>query len=414
MSKSFGSFYYNPMPTKLTQADFCRTARILGCPVESIQAVAKVESGGRGGFDEKGRLLARFEGHHFRKYTNGKYDQSNPNVSYPYSQQRSKPHGYSAFNEAFALDQTAALLSCSYGMFQVLGSHFDDLGFQNVGAFIDYLKKGEAEQLDVFVRFCRVNGLVDELQRVDFAGFARIYNGASYKDFNYDGQMRGYYNGLKSKNINCEQFQNTSISTADPQNSASQSAGVVLPNPNPNQSDSERLSNQTLGASDGGGLTALNASEQNRTANQASAPETSQTAEQITNVNTSDAAPTVEAAQSLPTTEIEKTKPTNFGAKLLTFILSVIAGEKVIPQWISDGVGANSDFLLKTLLAVFNGVYSQRYLILTSIVVWVVVKKANNAWLSNKIIETNTNPERGNVVLVDRKQPTVLERLKFW
>ena len=191
------------MPNKLTQFDFCRTAQSLNCQVETLQAVARVESGGRGGFDEQGRLLLRFEGHHFRKYTNGKFDKSNPSVSYPYSQQKWKPHGYSAFNEAFALAPTAALLACSFGMYQVLGAHYDDLGFNTVGEFVDFLKKGEAEQLEIFVRFCRVNGLIDELRRNDFAGFARIYNGASYKDFNYDRQMQNYYLGLKAKKIDC-------------------------------------------------------------------------------------------------------------------------------------------------------------------------------------------------------------------
>lgn len=191
------------MSKKLIQSDFCRTAKAIGCEVEAIQAVARVESGGRGGFDEKGRLLLRFEGHHFRKYTNGKYDKSHPHLSYPYSQQRIKPHGYSAFNEAFALDPVAAMLACSYGMFQILGSHYDDMGFDTVGEFVDFLKRGEAEQLEIFVRFCRVNGLIDELKRLDFAGFARVYNGANYRDFNYDGQMRGYYKSLKVKNIDC-------------------------------------------------------------------------------------------------------------------------------------------------------------------------------------------------------------------
>lgn len=192
--------------TRLTQLDFCRTAKNIGCEVEAIQAVAKVESGGRGGFDETGRLLLRFEGHHFRKYTNGKYDRSHPHLSYPYAAQKEKPHGYSAFNEAFALAPVAAMLACSYGMFQVLGSHYDDLGFETVGEFVNFLKRGEAEQLEIFVSFCRVNGLLDELRRLDFTGFARVYNGAYYRDFDYDGQMRGYYKNLKTKNIDCSQL----------------------------------------------------------------------------------------------------------------------------------------------------------------------------------------------------------------
>lgn len=39
--------------------------------------------------------------------------------------------------------------------------------------------------------------LVDELQRHDWAGFARGYNGAGYKRNNYDEKLRQAYNKYK-------------------------------------------------------------------------------------------------------------------------------------------------------------------------------------------------------------------------
>lgn len=194
------------MAKKLTLNDYCDAARLLGCSVAAIKAVAKVESGGRGGFDERGRVLIRFEGHKFRGYTNGRYDHSHPNISYRYSQMRSKPHGYSAFNEAFMLNPTAAMLSTSWGMFQPMGFNYDSLGYGTVNEMIDDFKRGEREQLFAFCRLIQSWGLADELQRAqlaDFARFARRYNGPDYRSNRYDEKMYRFYRQYRQQNIKC-------------------------------------------------------------------------------------------------------------------------------------------------------------------------------------------------------------------
>lgn len=183
------------MGSKLIQKDYQDAAKELGCSVAAIKAVALVESGGRGGFDEKGRVLIRFEGHKFRLFTKGKYNQSNPKVSYAYHKSHKNCgniHGYTAFNEAMKLDAVAAMKSCSIGMFQPMVFNYHEMDFASTEEMWESLEKGEREQLFAFVRLIKQWGLADELRRAtlaDFAGFAKRYNGADYKANKYDTKM---------------------------------------------------------------------------------------------------------------------------------------------------------------------------------------------------------------------------------
>lgn len=178
--------------TKLSVKDYSMAAAILGCEPAVLMAVAEVESAG-GGFDDNGRIKLRFEGHKFREYTQRKFDGSNPEISYPYRIQSSKKHGYNEFNQAFRLNAEAALLSSSFGKFQPMGFTHDEADFDNVFEFVDYLKVSEANQLLVFVKLVKFRRLDDELRRKDWAGFAKNYNGASYRDNDYDGKMARAY-----------------------------------------------------------------------------------------------------------------------------------------------------------------------------------------------------------------------------
>jgi len=181
---------------KLTEQDFQSAANDLKCEPATVKAVTAVESNGKG-FDDEGRIILRFEGHVFQKLTGGRFNKSNPNVSYPYSIQKSKKHGYEAFNEAFGLDPTAALESSSFGLFQPMGFNHKLSGFPTVGEFVDYLKQGEREQLFAFVNFVRSRGLVDELQNKQWAKFALQYNGAGYRANNYDVKLKKAYERFK-------------------------------------------------------------------------------------------------------------------------------------------------------------------------------------------------------------------------
>lgn len=53
--------------------------------------------------------------------------------------------------------------------------------------------ESEAKQLEAMIRYIKVNHLVDELQRRDWAGFASGYNGKAYAKNNYDEKLRQAY-----------------------------------------------------------------------------------------------------------------------------------------------------------------------------------------------------------------------------
>lgn len=167
-------------PAVLTAAEIKAAAERMGCEQASIRAVLKVESRGRG-FSPDGRPIILFEPHIFSKLTVRKYDISNPAVSY--KSWGAKPYPgtqdgrYKQLEEAFALDPEAAVSAASWGLFQILGMNYKACGFASATAFVSDMAQSEARMLAAFEAFVRANKILDELQKKDWAGFARVYNG---------------------------------------------------------------------------------------------------------------------------------------------------------------------------------------------------------------------------------------------
>jgi N-acetylmuramidase len=187
----------------LTRADFEGVAGRLGCEWEAVAAVSQVESGPLGGFAADGRPIVLFERHLFSRKTNSAYDASHPNVSNrtPGGYPRTQAERWAQIAEAYALNPDAALESASYGRFQVLGQNYTNLGMTNVHQYVSKLAKSEKDQLEAFEGFVRANNLADELQRKDWAGFARGYNGPGYAANQYDQKMAQAYAQLKANPI---------------------------------------------------------------------------------------------------------------------------------------------------------------------------------------------------------------------
>lgn len=175
---------------QLTIQDLVSAAQKIGCEVAAIKAVCEVEAP-NGGFMPDGQVTILFERHKFHQFTHGKYATSNPSICNP------KPGGYGAagqhqhdrLNEAVALDREAALLSCSWGKFQIMGYNFRLAGFDSLQDFINAMSESEGKQLGGFVNFVKNSKLDDELRRRDWTGFACGYNGAKYFINNYDTKL---------------------------------------------------------------------------------------------------------------------------------------------------------------------------------------------------------------------------------
>ena len=191
---------------KLSDEDFCRAAEKLDCSVAAIKTVAQVESRGDG-FDIKDRPLILFERHKFAQYTNDKYSKTHPGISNrtaggygKYNEQ------YDRYTEAFLLDPVGAMLSTSWGKFQIMGFNFAICGFKTVDDFVFAMQESESRHLDAFVNYVSQNNLAVYLRNLDWAKFAKGYNGIDYERNNYHTKMAEAYKIFEKEKIDCSKF----------------------------------------------------------------------------------------------------------------------------------------------------------------------------------------------------------------
>ena len=79
-----------------------------------------------------------------------------------------------------------------------MGFNYRAAGFDSVQAFVDAQSESEAKQLASFCAFMRSEGLILFLKGLDWAGFARRYNGPGYAANQYDVKLRRAYERCKS------------------------------------------------------------------------------------------------------------------------------------------------------------------------------------------------------------------------
>lgn len=160
----------------LTNNDLIQAAASLRCEVAAVRAVDEVESNGLG-FRSDGSIVIRFETHIFKRYTG----------------QTVTGSGQTAYNQAFGINPKAAMLSTSWGRYQIMGFNHVVCGYSTVDAFVAAMKTGEAAQLRAFVAFVKGNGIDDELREKKWAAFAYRYNGSGYRANRYDEKLAAAY-----------------------------------------------------------------------------------------------------------------------------------------------------------------------------------------------------------------------------
>lgn len=189
---AFLARYVNLHAPALVQADLSAAAAQLGVSLAHVQMIRTVESYGRS-FDQSGRAVILFEPHVFHRRTDGAFGPS----SFSYAKWKTLPYPatydarWNQMADAAAKDETAALESASWGMFQIMGFHWQTLGYASVQAFAEAMGRGEAEQLDAMVRFVLKNGLQPALAACKAGNaescraFAKGYNGSGYETNRY-------------------------------------------------------------------------------------------------------------------------------------------------------------------------------------------------------------------------------------
>lgn len=181
-----------------------------------IKAVSIKEAAGSGFYPEfidagkkrkhpfAGELIVRFEGHHFRRFTKGKYDISHPELSYKDWKLGNKYNKgvreFGRFFEAFQLDKEAAWLSTSWGMFQIMGFNFKVCGYTSVKEMIiDFYVRGEKAHLEAFLNYCKHFNILRHLRTENFEAFALAYNGKGFKANRYDTELKRLTNFWRNK-----------------------------------------------------------------------------------------------------------------------------------------------------------------------------------------------------------------------
>ena len=194
------------MNKKLTDQQIIEQAKKLGVEVAALKSVIQVECKGSG-FNNDGTPVILFERHVMRQRLIANHllniaDQmmiKRPDLCSKiqggyglYSVQHKK------LDDASKFDRTSALESCSWGLGQVMGYHWYNLGYESIQQFINQMYKDEASQLEAMCRYIKFNNLINALKNKDWTAFAKGYNGKNYKVNNYDVKLGNAYKKFSS------------------------------------------------------------------------------------------------------------------------------------------------------------------------------------------------------------------------
>lgn len=186
--------------TTLGQSHIENAAIRLGVSVAAVLAVNEVESQSSGFLDD-GRVVILYERHVMYKrlkaedYDADSYATKSPNiVNARMGGYRGGAAEHSRLRAAQAIDHDIALESCSWGQYQIMGYHWDALGYQSVQHFVELMSESEANQLDAFVKFIELDSnLHKALKAKKWTDFAKLYNGPAYARNFYDVKLARAY-----------------------------------------------------------------------------------------------------------------------------------------------------------------------------------------------------------------------------
>ena len=190
----------------LTEEQFNEAATLLDCEPASVKAVNQVEARGNG-FRPDGKAKILFEGHIFWKQLLSigmnpqELQHGNEDILYPkWDKTAVRPlynmDQYVRLEKARQINTDAANKSASWGAFQIMGFNYHACGYNSVGEFVT-AQADEQNQLLCFCKYLKGSHLDVNLRNLDWAGFARGYNGPDYTQNQYDTKLKNAYNSFK-------------------------------------------------------------------------------------------------------------------------------------------------------------------------------------------------------------------------
>lgn len=179
---------------------FEKIASIMKIPLASLRTVTEVEAK-QFGFLPSGHPSILFERHKFYKDLvrlkgQGFADSitaTNPDICNPQAGGYVGKQGeVTRFDRAAAIHKEAAMLSTSWGLFQIMGFNYMQAGFNSVTSYVEAMFASEEDQLKAFANYVKndkdqslFKALVNQL----WAPFAGEYNGPAYKQNMYDTKL---------------------------------------------------------------------------------------------------------------------------------------------------------------------------------------------------------------------------------
>ncbi len=170
-------------------------------PAHVLKAIADVEAKGSG-FLNDGRPVILFERHKFYKNLVAAkglavaraVQENNPNICHPLwdsSAYRGKEAEYRRLEQAKQFDESAALMSASWGMFQIMGENYKECGYSSVQQMVAAMYVSEGDHFKAVVQFIKKNKrILDAVLAENFVNLALYYNGPGYAANKYDVKLR--------------------------------------------------------------------------------------------------------------------------------------------------------------------------------------------------------------------------------
>lgn len=248
---------------QMTDDDYLWASKTLDIELAAIKAFAIVESKGKGFIKAWNRMLPKilYERHKFAAYTGNEYSKLNPDISLPcgyynkedlyilasesHKKKRKVPEdvayyrsvskkdsdeikaegalfedlvkdgklerathayydglgSYKRLVKAYKLNPAAALESCSWGSFQIMGEFWKEMGYESAVEFSKSMSRSPKEQIKAFVLYIeRVNPVIKRhLRSLDWEAVARAYNGPNYAVNKYHTKLADAYKKFKQE-----------------------------------------------------------------------------------------------------------------------------------------------------------------------------------------------------------------------
>ena len=198
----------------LKDSDYTAAAVRLKVSELAIRVFGAVE--GRGvGFLKNGKPKILFERHRMYAYLRlkkgsvfaNKMAVERPNIV------NKKSGGYQGNEAEYVrlelakqIDVECALMSASWGQFQIMGENWKELGYTSAQDFVDQQFASESYQLEAFIRFIEWKtgiiddkkvALIDALRAENWDAVFTLYNGPNYKKLGYQAKFQKEWDHLE-------------------------------------------------------------------------------------------------------------------------------------------------------------------------------------------------------------------------